>query len=313
MNSNVQIAVLCNNKMAIPVLLGMIETSTVKTIGITDQHADFVQQIKTIADKYQIRLNVFTKNNFEIQLTEWLTAERYELVFVISFPWRIPVSVLNIPDQGFLNCHYGLLPQMKGADPVFECIMRRITTTGVTIHKMDAEFDSGPIVATESININSEITYGILSHTLALLCNKMCRQIIDAVKNNIPLVFTPQKSEESTYWHKRKPGEIKITWGDMDAAEIISLVKACNPIIKGVPTNLNKWIMGVCDCKEISITGDASQFKPGTILAINEKNGLLVLTKDSKAVNLEVVYTEEGTFPGYKLTMFGICAGMTFE
>lgn len=313
MNSNVKIAVLCSHKMAIPALLGMIETNTVKAIGITEQHADFVQQIKAIANKYQIRLTVFTKNNFEFQLTEWLTAERYELVFVISFPWRIPVSVLNMPNQGFLNCHYGLLPQMKGADPVFECIMRRITTTGVTIHKMDAELDGGPILAKESININAEITYGILSHSLSLLCNKMCRQIIDAVKINTLLVFTPQTAAESNYWHKRKPGEIKITWGHMDATEIIALVKACNPIIKGVPAILNKWVLGVCDCKEIAITGDATQFKPGTILAIDEKNGLLVLTKDSKAVNLEVVYTEEGTFPGYKLAMFGVCAGMMFE
>jgi methionyl-tRNA formyltransferase len=56
----------------------------------------------------------------------------------------------------------------------------------------------------------------------------------------------------------------------------------------------------------VNLDGDASAIAPGTIIAIDPQNGLIVCCLGGRAVKLEVVYTSEGYFPGYKIGLFGV-------
>jgi methionyl-tRNA formyltransferase len=312
MNNKLNIALLCNNKMAIPALQSMIAADVLCTVATAENDKEVVQLFSDIAARHDLPFNVISKNNCVDELAEWIAETKPDMVFVMTFPWRIPVSVLSIPEFGFVNFHYGLLPAMRGADPIFESIRQRLPVAGTTVHVMNADFDAGPILLQDQIPLPPEYTYGMLSSQMAYLGDKMCKQLIQDIKENKELVPKPQDEGAAQYWPKISEEELWIRWDEMSCSEIMALVRSCNPILKGVPVIINGWKMGVSDVSEVNLQGDASAIVPGTILTVDMQNGLLVCCKDGKALKLEVVYTAEGVFPGYKLVFFGIAAGMVF-
>ena len=77
-----------------------------------------------------------------------------QLVICSCFPWRIPASLLAIPQHGWWNLHPSLLPAYRGPDPLYWQQQAGETRTGITLHQMDEEFDTGPILAAATVTLN---------------------------------------------------------------------------------------------------------------------------------------------------------------
>lgn len=73
-----------------------------------------------------------------------------DLGVLADFGRIVPPEVLEIVPRGILNVHPSLLPRHRGASPIAATILAGDTGTGVTIIRLDAGLDSGPIVAVES-------------------------------------------------------------------------------------------------------------------------------------------------------------------
>jgi methionyl-tRNA formyltransferase len=73
--------------------------------------------------------------------------------FLVSafFNQRLHSAALSLSKYGNFNIHPSLLPDAKGVDPVFQCLLHDTPALGVTVHFMNAEFDAGRIVAQHSI------------------------------------------------------------------------------------------------------------------------------------------------------------------
>lgn len=85
-----------------------------------------------------------------------LAHENWDLIIVAAYGKLIPQWILDLPKHGVLNVHPSLLPQLRGASPIRSAILQNIRHTGVTIMKMDAQLDHGPIVAQLPANIAAE-------------------------------------------------------------------------------------------------------------------------------------------------------------
>jgi methionyl-tRNA formyltransferase len=70
-----------------------------------------------------------------------------DLVVCMGFPWRIPPDALAVPRLGWLNGHPSLLPRHRGPLPMAWAIREGDDEIGITFHRMDAELDTGPILA----------------------------------------------------------------------------------------------------------------------------------------------------------------------
>lgn len=79
-----------------------------------------------------------------------------DLILVTGFPWRLPADLLTIPRLGCLNTHPALLPRYRGPNPIFWHFMNGETQGGLTIHRMEPDFDTGPILAQRAIEITPE-------------------------------------------------------------------------------------------------------------------------------------------------------------
>jgi methionyl-tRNA formyltransferase len=76
-----------------------------------------------------------------------LESVRPDLVVCMGFPWKIPADALAVPTLGWLNGHPSLLPAHRGPIPLSWAIRAGDEEVGITFHFMDAELDTGPIVA----------------------------------------------------------------------------------------------------------------------------------------------------------------------
>jgi methionyl-tRNA formyltransferase len=79
-----------------------------------------------------------------------LASLRPDLVVCMGFPWKIPPDALAVPRLGWLNGHPSLLPRHRGPVPVAWAIRTGDEDIGITFHRMDAELDTGPILAQAS-------------------------------------------------------------------------------------------------------------------------------------------------------------------
>lgn len=81
-----------------------------------------------------------------------------DLITCCGFPWRLPQALLELPRLGAVNAHPSLLPKYRGAGPnVFGWMFRNDEReTGITVHRMAAAFDTGPILAQERIRIEDD-------------------------------------------------------------------------------------------------------------------------------------------------------------
>jgi methionyl-tRNA formyltransferase len=76
----------------------------------------------------------------------------FDLFVVASYGKIIPQNILDIPRRQTLNVHPSLLPKLRGPSPIESAILFE-NETGVTIMRLDAEMDHGPILARKKIAV----------------------------------------------------------------------------------------------------------------------------------------------------------------
>ena len=79
----------------------------------------------------------------------WLAAidGSTNLFLVACLPLLLHSSILEHAKQSFLNLHPSLLPAFRGPDPLFWQFRYAVNQTGMTLHRIDTEIDSGAILA----------------------------------------------------------------------------------------------------------------------------------------------------------------------
>ena len=90
-----------------------------------------------------------------------------DLFVVVAYGKILPQRVLDLPRLGAVNVHGSVLPRWRGASPVQAAILAGDAVTGVTIMKMDAGMDTGPVFATSETEIGERDTAETLGARLA--------------------------------------------------------------------------------------------------------------------------------------------------
>jgi methionyl-tRNA formyltransferase len=109
-----------------------------------------------------------------------------DLIVSGGFPWRIPADVLALPRLGGINFHDALLPRHRGPNATGWAFRMDDAETGLTIHRITPEFDTGPVLAQARVPITdddnlSTLMVKIVDHAPALL-----RQALERVARGDP-------------------------------------------------------------------------------------------------------------------------------
>lgn len=198
---------------------------------------------------------------------------------VVAYGLILPVEVLEMPRLGCVNVHFSLLPRHRGAAPVQWAIIEGDTETGVSIMRMDAGLDTGPVLRTVVERIDPDETAGELTGRLAAIGARALVEVIDELEH---LPAQPQPDEGATYAAKLSSEQARIDWSE-SAVRIKNLVRALQPH-PGAWTELNGRRLKVLAAQT---TERASEGPPGQVVMVG-KSWLGVNTADGVVELLEV-------------------------
>jgi methionyl-tRNA formyltransferase len=150
-----------------------------------------------------------------------------DVAVVVAYGKILPGSLLDIPPLGFVNVHFSLLPEYRGAAPVQRAIMDGVEKTGVSIMVLTEGMDEGPVLATETVEVGDDDTAGAVGDRLADMGGRLLVTTLGAYASG-HLTPVPQDDGRATYAPKVATEEARIDW-NQPASRIHNLVRGLNP------------------------------------------------------------------------------------
>ncbi|MGV0434071.1 methionyl-tRNA formyltransferase [Corynebacterium ureicelerivorans] len=133
-----------------------------------------------------------------------------DAVPVVAYGNLIPADLLDIPAHGWVNLHFSLLPDWRGAAPVQAAIANGDEVTGATTFRIDEGLDTGDILGKLETGIGQTETSGELLERLADTGADLLAATMDALEAG---TATPiPQPQEGTYAHKITPADARVDW-----------------------------------------------------------------------------------------------------
>lgn len=156
-----------------------------------------------------------------------LRALQPDLMIVVAYGLILPQVVLDIPRLGCINVHASLLPRWRGAAPIQRVLLAGDAESGISIMRMEAALDTGPVLGRVVCPIPRLMTGGELHDRLATLGAQTLVRLLPALMAG-ELVPQPQDDARATYAAKLDKAEAWLDWS-RSALELERQVLAFNP------------------------------------------------------------------------------------
>lgn len=290
-----RISFLCNSLLSLQAAQAIEETGMLSGMAAYAGNQFLCQQILNTSEASKLPFAAIRKDALEGDLNAWLSATKPDAVIVHTFPFKIPLSCLNMPPMGFFNLHPGPLPAYRGPDPVFWQMKHGNTASGITVHKMEADFDTGPICHYEETAIEANHTYGLLQTHLSFAARKAVEALIEHFDKEEAPPLLPQDHTDATFYKKATAQDLLIDWPHMASEAVSALVRACNPHQNGAIAFFRGVITRVLEVTPLRLES-APRLPAGTVISADTVRGIHILCADGNAVKLDILHVEEGYF-----------------
>jgi methionyl-tRNA formyltransferase len=201
----------------------------------------------------------------DVATVDALGALHADLFVVVAYGLLLPQHLLDMPRAGCVNVHASLLPRWRGAAPIQASILAGDRRTGVSLMRMEAGLDSGPVYATAELPIGASETAGELHDRLAALGAALLADKLPQIASGA-LQCAPQDNSGVTIAGKIRTADARLDW-QQDAGVLERRVRAYNP----VP---GAWFMHAGErlkCWRAEAVPAASRQPPGQVLAAGEQ------------------------------------------
>ena len=224
----------------------------------TQGSLDSNQKVIELAESRKISVQLSRMS--EVDLRE-LGERDCDLLVVANYQWRIGNwrPYLNHA----VNFHPSPLPEARGAYPLPRAILENRKSWAVTCHRVEAEFDTGDILAAETFQLDTNECHESLS-----LKNQMAAgRLAERVAGNFTALWNQaQPQGPGSYWPKLTQQELTLNFFDpveviMRQVRALGLLE-CLAMINGVL---------ICTRRAVGWTEVHSQL-PGTVVHVGNKS-----------------------------------------
>ena len=213
-------------------------------------------------------------------VTAALAALAAEIGILADYGKILPPAVLGLPPHGILNLHPSLLPRHRGAAPIAAAILAGDAESGVSLFRMDAGMDTGPLVAVERVRLAGDEDAPALEARLAVVAGALLQRTVGPYLRG-DLSPVPQAEEGVTVTRPlaREDGRLDST---IPAAVLERRVRAFRP-----------WPGSFVDLRDgrlLVLRAAAVASRPGDVAGalVEEGAGLALATTAGRLVLLEV-------------------------
>lgn len=303
-NKKIRVIFMGTPEFAVPGLSRLIAAPEFEVVGVFTQPDKPVGRkqaltpppIKELALKHGLAVFQPAKIRPEIETIKNL---KPDLIAVIAYGKIIPQEILDIPTFGCVNVHASLLPKYRGAACLNAPILNGDKETGVTVMKMEAGLDTGPILRQTKMKLSGTETLEDVHDSLSKLGAEL---LIPTLLDFIGGKIKPQAQDESQASYikvlSKEDGRIDF---QKSAAEIERMIRAYNPW-PGTYTEMDGEIL-----KIIAVEHEAAELnkaKPGQLFLDEER--LLIQCGQNALVILKLqlsgkrIMTSSEFINGYK-------------
>ena len=192
-----------------------------------------------------------------------------QFMVVAAYGLLLPKEVLAIPEFGCINIHASLLPRWRGAAPIQRAMLAGDVETGVSIMRMQAGLDTGPVYAMRTTSIYENDTAGSLHDRLAQLGAHLLLDVLAQLPTLEPVA---QDDARVTYAAKLTREEARLDWA-RPAGQLALAVRAFHPWPMAW-TRYQGEPLRILEARGCATGASAS---PGTVLAAGD-DGIDVAT-----------------------------------
>jgi methionyl-tRNA formyltransferase len=197
---------------------------------------------------------------------------------VVAYGGLLPQAALDIPQHGWINLHFSVLPAWRGAAPVQHSIISGDDVTGASTFRIVKALDAGPVYGVLTEPIGPEDTSGDLLHRLAVSGSKLLVDTLDGIEAGV-LEAREQPADGVTLAPKLTVDDAELDLS-APAQRVDRLVRGCNPAPGAWTTFRGERL------KVLAVRLTDEELKPGELRAT--KSSVKVGT-GSKAVELVTV------------------------
>jgi methionyl-tRNA formyltransferase len=222
----------------------------------------------------------------DAQTVSRIAATQPDAVVVCAFGALIKEPLLSAHE--LLNVHPSLLPRWRGAAPIERAIMAGDADSGVSIMRLTAGLDSGPVGAVGSQPIDERDTYGSLASALARLGGDLLVDALDRKAHGRALEFVDQDEAGVTYAEKIGP-EDRLLDPSRTADQLERVVRALSPHIGARVQLSDQTLLGVHEAALAELPEDGNGER-----GVVESDGRLLLQCSAGALELVSVQPPGG-------------------
>lgn len=243
-------------------------------------------ELADLAKRTGCHLSVPENVNASIFL-DLLAHRAVELSVVAGFPTIFTQALIDLPRHGTINLHAGRLPAYRGGSPLQWQIINGEARAGISVIRMDAGIDTGPILAEDRL----EIPQGSDISDIQALADRRFADLTSACVSGLAdgsLQERPQIGE-AAYWHQRNEADGRIDFSRMSARQVHDLVRAVTRPYPGSFAFLGRQLVRIW---RVSVADMALRGVPGRVVRLQGK-GPYILCREG-AVLVEEAGFENG-------------------
>jgi len=236
------------------------------------------------AKAIELGIEVFQPENINNQeILKKIESYNSDLIITVAYGGYLGRQIRKMPSYGCINLHPSLLPKYRGSCPMNYSLFNGDKTTGITIFKIVAKMDAGPILYQNKISIEENESY---THLYNRLSKTGAEDILKVIKNieSGNFLLTKQEHEKASFTIKLEKKDFEINW-NASAYEIHNKIRGLSEV-PGAKTSINNKLLKIIESKIInekvdknSITGEIIEIIKNVGIKISTKDKFLLITK----------------------------------
>lgn len=239
----------------------------------------------TLIKKYKLpEINCKSANSDKFK--KYILKTNADIIIVSTWKEKLSPEIIKMPKIGTVNLHPSLLPRYRGPNPYMQVIKRGEKKTGITLHLMDENFDTGAVLLQKEIDILPNDTGKELRERTFTAARGLISEFLKKIQNEV-IIPIKQNESRASYFGNINSDEKMLDFTKMTAVEMSAHIRALHPWLPCYITVGNQFLK-VNPYKLKILKSSSYKDKAGEILDKDEKlRSLTIICKNNSALKMD--------------------------